>query len=105
MADDLNFQQISTVQSGLQPKPTRLTAAATLAPTTFLTIVAGNTAIQNITPPVTGSHMLAIVPGTTTGFTTGGNVSGGTTTVSGKAYLFIYDPVSNTYYLATSTTS
>jgi len=33
--------------------------------------------------------MLAIVPGTTLGFTTGGNVTGGTTTISGRAVLLV----------------
>lgn len=102
---DLNFQNFSTVQSKLQPSPVTVTAAATIAPTTFMTIVSGNTAIATITPPVTGSHMLCIVPGTTTGFTTGGNIAGGTTTVASRAYLFIYNPINTTYYLVSSTTS
>jgi hypothetical protein len=67
--------------------------------------LSGNTAVATITPPVTGSHMLCIVPGTTTGFTTGGNISGGTTTVSGRAYLFVYNPITALYYLVSSTTS
>lgn len=102
---DLNFQDISTVQSLQQPKPPTVTAAATIAPTTFLTVLSGNTAVSTITPPVTGTHMLAIIPGTTTGFTTGGNVSGGTTTVSGRVYLFVYNPLTGVYNLVSSTTS
>lgn len=103
--DDSDFQDLSTVQSKQQPTPVRMAAAATIAPTTFITVLAGNTAVATITPPVAGSHMLCIIPNTTTGFTTGGNVSGGTTTVSGRAYLFVYDPVNATYYLVSSTTS
>lgn len=102
---DLNFQNFSTVQSNQQPKPNTITAAATIAPNTFITVLTGNTPVATITPPVTGQHMLCIVPGTTTGFTTGGNVSGGTTTVSGRAYLFVYNPNTTTYYLVSSTTS
>src|SRR5215510_14198258 len=102
---DLNFQDISTVQSNLQPMPVTVTAAATIAPTTFITKLTGNTAVQTITPPVTGSHMLCIVPGTTTGFTTGGNVSGGTTTVASRAYLFVFNPLTGNYSLVSSTTS
>jgi len=102
---DLNFQNISTVQSNLQPTPVTVTAAATIAPTTFITILTGNTAVSTITPPVTGTHMICIVPGTTTGFTTGGNVSGGTTTVASRAYLFVYNPATATYSLVSSTTS
>lgn len=105
MANDLVFQNFSTVQSNLQPLPVTITAATTIAPTTFISVISGNTAISTITPPVTGTHMLCIVPGTTTGFTTGGNISGGTTTVSGRAYLFVYNPVTTTYYLVSTTTS
>ena len=102
---DFIFQQMSTVQDGKQGSVITITAAATIAPVNFVTRVTGNTAIATITPPVTGMHMLAIVPGTTTGFTTGGNVSGATTTVSGRAYLFVYDNVTATYYVVSSTTS
>jgi hypothetical protein len=102
---DSDFQDLSTVHSGLQPTPMRVTAAATIAPSTFLTIVTGNTAIATITPPVAGAHMLAIMPGTTTGFTTGGNVAGATTTVASRVYLFVYDPVYASYYVVSSTTS
>jgi len=105
MASDLLFQNISTVQSDKQPLPVTVTAAATIAPTTFITKVTGNTAIATITPPVAGQHMLCIVPGTTTGFTTGGNVSGGTTTVASRAYLLVYEPIAATYYIVSSTTS
>ena len=102
---DLNFQNFNTVQSDKQPLPVTLTAAATIAPTTFLTRLSGNTAVATITPPVSGSHMLAIIPGTTTGFTSTGNVVGGTTTVASRVYLFVYDPVAAKYYLVSSTTS
>ena len=100
---DLLFQNLSTVQSNLQPSMPTITAAATIAPQTFVTKVTGNTAIQTIVPPVSGIHMLCIIPGTTTGFTTGGNVSGGTTTVASRAYLFIFDGTN--YNLVSSTTS
>jgi hypothetical protein len=111
MSDAL-FQQFSTVQSSLQPTPPTVTAAATISPTTFITVLTGNTAVETINPPVTGQHMLCIVPGTTTGFTTGGNIVGGTTTVSGRAYLFVYNPIldfayatGGHYFLVSSTTS
>ena len=94
---DLSFQDISTVQNSLQPKPVTFVAAATISPVTFLTILTGNTSVSTIVPPVTGSHMLAIVPGTTLGFTTGGNVTGGTTTISGRAVLLVYNPLTNGY--------
>ena len=100
-----DFQNLSTVQGPLQPLPVTITAAATIAPTTFITLLWGNTAVATITPPITGAHMLCIVPDTTTGFTTGGNVQGGTTTVDGRAYLFVYEPISARYLLVSTTTS
>jgi hypothetical protein len=101
----LNFQNLSTVQSKIQPLPVTITAAATIAPTTFLTILSGNTAIATITPPVEGAHMLAIMPGTTSGFTTSGNIVGGQTTVASVVYLFVYNPIAAKYYLVGSTTT
>ncbi len=106
------FQQISTVQNDKMPTPPTVTAAATITPTTFLTVLTGNTAVGTINPPVVGSHLLAIVPGTTTGFTTGGNVVGATTTVQNRVYLFVYNPLADAafttgghYLLVSSTTS
>jgi|SRR5665213_612020 len=102
---DLNFQQLSTVQSDKQPVPVTITAAAIISPTGFLSIIEGATAISTINPPVTGCHMLCLIAGGTTGFTTGGNVVGGTTTVDERAYLFVYEPISGIYNLVSSTTS
>lgn len=112
MSDAL-FQQLSTVQSGLQPTPITVTAAATISPQSFLTVLTGNTAVSTINPPVSGVHMLAIVPGTTTGFTTGGNIVGATITVANRVYLFIWNPLTDAafattgghYLLVSSTTS
>jgi len=98
---DLQFQQLSTVNDGAQPTPPTVTAAATISPSTFLTILTGNTAVATIVPPVAGAHMLAIVPGTTTGFTTGGNIVGGTATVANKLYLMIFNPLPDAAYATT----
>lgn len=94
---DLNFQDLSTVQNQFQPKPVTFTAAATISPVGFLTILSGNTAVSTINPPVTGAHMLCIVPGTSTGFTTGGNVVGGTTTTASRAVLLVFNPLTGNY--------
>lgn len=110
---DSLFQQLSTVQDGTMPTPPTVTAAATISPTTFLTVLTGNTAVSTINPPVPGVHMLCIVPGTTTGFTTGGNIVGATTTVANRAYLFAFNPLTDAafattgghYLLVSSTTS
>lgn len=100
MADDLNFQQMSTVQSQIQQKPVTLASAATIAPTTFLTNVTGTVPLATITPPVTGSHMLALrftnaSPGVTG---TTGNIGIATTTVLNKVLFMCYDPIPAKYY-------
>lgn len=97
---DLNFQDLSTVQSGLQPKPVTIASAATITPTTFLSVVTGTTVIQTITPPVTGTHMLALVFTTTTPATlsiTGGNILANTTPTSNVPVLCIWNPATNKY--------
>lgn len=97
---DLNFQDLSTVQSALQPKPVRMPCAATIAPSTFMTFLAGTTAIATITPPVSGAHMLALVFATTQSgqFLTTGNITGATTTASVDVpILMLFDPVSAKY--------
>lgn len=110
---DALFQQLSTVQNSTQPATPTVTAAATITPVNFLTVLTGNTAVSTINAPVSGMHLLAIVPGTTTGFTTGGNIVGATTTVANRVYLFVYNPLTDTafttvgghYLLVSSTTS
>lgn len=98
---DLNFQDISTVQSNIQPKPVTMASATVIAPTTFLTKLTGAVAIATITPPITGCHMLALVSvdGAIV-IGTGGNVLVGYTTVINRPILMIYDPVQGKYYAA-----
>jgi len=102
MADDLNFQQISTVQNELQPEPVTIPAATTIAPSTFLTFVTGNTAVVNITPPVTGCHMLALVFTATNGTITGGTTQNGVAEdivpLQNTPVLLVYDPLTKRYY-------
>src|SRR5215831_17892211 len=96
---DRDFQNFSTVQSNLQPGPVTLTAAATLAPTTFLTLVSGTTALATITPPVTGTHMLAF-SGTATnwaGTVTTGNILVASTPSQNKIQLLVYNPATGKY--------
>jgi hypothetical protein len=104
VSDDLNFQQLSTVQNNLQPPPSTITAAATIAPVTFLNFLTGTTAIATITPPVTGAHLLALVSVTTNwaGAVTTGNIIVASVTNStlwqNKMNLFVYDPLTAKYY-------
>lgn len=98
---DLNFQNFSTVQSAQMPLPVTMAAAATIAPTTFLTFLTGTTQVANITPPVTGCHMLALVftnanPGA---FTGAGNVQSTKDPAQNECVLLVYDPSSAKYYV------
>lgn len=101
---DLNFQDLSTVQSDKQPAPVVLATAATIAPTTFLTRLTGTTQIATVTPPVTGVHMLCFVFDTTQSgqFATTGNISQSTTTATAFVpVFFVYNPVAGKYYYKT----
>lgn len=101
MANDLLFQNISTVQNSTQSKPNTIAAAATIAPSNFLTFVSGTTDVATITPPVTGAHMLALIftnasPGDI--LTTGNVLVGTTTPAQNKPILLFYDPNQAKYY-------
>lgn len=99
-----NFQNLSTVQSLLQQKPQTFTAAATIAPQTFLSFITGTTALATITPPVPGVHMLALVSTTSNwaGVVTTGNVIVASVTNSvnwlNRVSLFVYNPLTAKYY-------
>jgi hypothetical protein len=100
-ADDLNFQNISTVASGAQAPPRTIASAATIAPTTFLSFVSGTTQLVTITPPVNGAHMLALIFTTTQSgqFATTGNLTVATTTQAVNVPKFlVYDPLTAKYY-------
>lgn len=97
------FQNISTVQGALQPKPVTLASAATIAPSTFLTFISGTVDVATITPPVPGQHMIvAIFTDATPGdILTTGNILIGTTTVAQNSIvLFFYNPNAQKYYPA-----
>lgn len=98
---DLNFQNLSTVQSNEQPAPVTLASATTIAPSTFLTFLTGTTSIATITPPVTGAHMLCLIStdsGTTNATVTTGNIAKASTFVQNKALFMTYDPTGAKYY-------
>ena len=99
MSDDLNFQQLSTVQNDLQPKPVTIASAATVAPTTFYSVISGTTAIATITPPVSGAHMLVMNFTTTTpvAFTTTGNIGAVATPAQNVPVFLMYNPVTAKY--------
>lgn len=97
---DLNFQDISTVQSNLQPKPGTLASAATVAPTTCLTFISGAAAIVNITPPVTGFHILFFWPLGAFTMTNAGNITAALTAAVGAPVILFYNPITAKYHPA-----
>lgn len=88
------------VQSSQQPQPITIASAATIAPTGFLTLVTGTTAVTNIVPPVSGVHMLALVftnaaPGT---LATSGNILTAVVPTQNIPTFLLYDPTQRKYY-------
>ena len=97
---DLNFQDLSTVQSKLQPMPNTIASTTTIAPTTFITLISGTAAIGTVTPPVTGQHMLVFIPGAAFTTVTTGNLVSATTAVINKPVFLFYNPALAKYYVS-----
>jgi|SRR5688572_14059663 len=96
---DLNFQNLSTVQSEQQPDPVTLASDTTVAPTTFMTYITGTAQIKDITPPATGQHMIVFIftdgsPGTT--LTTGNITQAIVPTQNLPTFLF-FNPITRKY--------
>lgn len=89
-----DWAQLSTVNNFA---PQTLASAATVAPTTFLTVLTGNTAVATVTPPVSHSHMLAFVFAGTAGVVATGNIATAKASVVGEAMLLIYNPAAAKY--------
>lgn len=101
---ELDFQKISSVASGVMQPPRTIASAATVAPTTFLSLISGTTAIATITPPVTAAHMLVFVFTTTQSgqFLTTGNIQQSTTTATANVPVYlVYNPLTSKYYYKT----
>ena|SRR6185312_4001317 len=104
MSQDLNHQDFQLGQSNQQPMPVTIAAAASIVPTTFVTLLTGTTAVTNIAPPISGVHMLILIftnaaPG---GLTSGGGGTGASilksfTAVQNVPVLVIYNPLTNQY--------
>jgi hypothetical protein len=78
--------------------PVTVASAATITPTTFLTVLTGNVAIVTINPPVTHAHMLAIQFAGTGGVTGAtGNILTTTASVVGQIMLLVYNPNTGKY--------
>lgn len=78
-------------------KPKTLASANTIAPTTFLTILTGNTVVKTITPPITQQHTLAIQFAGVAGVDATGNVLTAKASVAGEIMLLVYNPDSAKY--------
>ena len=96
---DLNFQDLSTVQSIQQLGAKSIVPTATIAPTTFLTKCVGGVAFATITPPVTGDHLLFIVADSALVIPTTGNILVGYTMVVNRPIGFLYDSKQGKYYI------
>ena len=95
-----DWQNLSTVQSDKQPAPVTVASATTVAVTGFVTFISGTTAIATITPPITGTHMLVMIHtnASPTAYTAAGNINQVVTPVQNEPVIFVYDPISATYY-------
>jgi len=95
---DLNFQDLSSVQSDKQIGARTIASAATIAPTTFVTIVTGTVQLETITPPVTGAHMLVFIfPDAMGVFATTGNILVGADPGVNIATIMVYNPYTGKY--------
>lgn len=94
---DVDWAQITPYQGPTAPKPVTVASAATIVPTTFLTVLTGNVAITAITPPVTFGHMLAIQFAGTAGITAGNNITTTKASVVGEIMLLVFNPITQKY--------
>lgn len=99
VSPDLSSYDFALPQSTLQPTPTTLASAATMAPTTLVTLVTGAAAIVNITPPQAGIHMLIFISsGGTYTMTAAGNIlTAVAASAAGVMTILIYNPVTGKY--------
>ena len=74
-----------------------LVSAATIAPTTFLTVLSANVAVTTITPPVQHTHTVCLVFAGTAGVATGGNILTTQASVAGVGMLLVYNPNTQKY--------
>jgi len=95
-----NAHNLGTVASSVMPRPGTIASAAAIAPTTFLSIISGTTAIATITPPIEGAHLLCFIFTTTTpvAFTTSGNIKAVATPATNLPMFLVYNPLDGKYY-------
>ena len=105
VSQNLDFNNILTAQSELQPKPTTIASAATIAPTSFLTFISGTVALATITPPLLGAHMMCFIftTATPTANGTGGNIKNAITPKQNSPTFMIWNPNEAKYYAGSLT--
>jgi energy-converting hydrogenase Eha subunit C len=97
-SQDLTSQQLSTVQNKAMLQPPTIASAATIAPTTFVTIVSGAAAIVNVTPPIDGAHMLVLIPTGAFTMTAAGNLLTVMAAATvGQPVFLIFNPITGKY--------
>lgn len=77
--------------------PVTMASAATIAPVSYLTILTGNTAIANITPPVPGPHSLVLLFAGTAGVAATGNILTAVASVVGVGMQLVYNADAKKY--------
>jgi hypothetical protein len=82
----------AAVSPNSQVAPVTIASAATIAPSSFLTVLTGAVAVVNITPPVSTGHMLALQFAGTGGVTAAGNIATAKASVVGEVMLLVYNP-------------
>lgn len=99
MADQRAWQDLSDVQSGLQPNPKTIASAATIAPTTKMTIVTGTVAVATVTPPMDGFHVLwfKFTNAAPAALVTTGNIETAYTPIQNRPFAMLYDPTTSKY--------
>lgn len=100
VAGSLLANNFDTAQSGIQPKPVTMAAAATIAPTTRLTFLSGTTQVGTITAPLDGYHELVFIftdanPGA---LLTSGNIKTAYTPLQNKSFSLHYNPIDGKYW-------
>lgn len=84
-----DWAQLNPANAG---SPATLASATTVVPTTFLTVLTGNTVIATISPPVSHCHMLAFLFAGTAGVNAAGNITAVKASVLNEVMLLVYNP-------------
>lgn len=99
---DLLSANIGDPQSDMNLPPQTIASAATIAPSTKMTILTGTVQLETVTPPVTGYHTLVLLftnaaPGA---FVTTGNLITAYQPIQNRPVTLHYLPATGKYYVA-----